>query len=240
MKCVGLLNLRCYAHSPKCIWTCLCLGGLLWKNVIKSLVNSILLSSGLLGGGSNKNACLFSSPANHCCAQPWNVVSLLRCCWFKLLGLFCWTVAPWSTVNQIINYCLSGCHPLESIKPHSEAHSVRMAPESSLGPLIRWLPQHDNMLPFAPLLRKATSPMGPRAGALSFQSLLKWASLHLIFEAEDKPSLGYPLHFFIAPCYFVPCASFSAEGNRISLCLTLDEHCDVGNTMWHLRPEKHR
>lgn len=62
MKCVGLRNLWYYAHSLKCFWTWLRLEGPLWRNVIKSLVNSILLSYGLFGCGSNKNACFFFPP----------------------------------------------------------------------------------------------------------------------------------------------------------------------------------
>lgn len=56
-----------------------------------------------------------------------------KCCCtsalFKLLGWFCWTVTPWSTMNQVINYCSSVHDPLEN----SEAPSVMMASESVPG-----------------------------------------------------------------------------------------------------------
>lgn len=89
-----------------------------------------------------------SSLANHCSVQPWNIVVLLFYCGFKLLGLFCWTVAPWSTMNQIINYHSSVHDPLENIKLYSGARLVMMASEWVPCSQIRWKYQSNTIFSF--------------------------------------------------------------------------------------------
>lgn len=153
-----------------------------------------------------KMLAFFSSPANHCCVQPWNVVALLLYWRFKLLGLFGGTAAPRSTMNQIINYCWVCVIHWKTLNSTQELVWWWWLLSQSLGDQIRWKLPGNKMLSFAPLLLKEANtvchpwPPGTQAADLAVMGTLSIPHSPVETSAcgswisPSQPPVLYPKH----------------------------------------------